>query len=195
MTLNELREQYENLSGYPADGRWKESRLLSEVEVLLEKKAEKEARLAEEEKQRQIAKEMREARIAARGTLQEFIEKRFADGLSESDQKFSFALRRAVAKIEREKTEIAKFAKDVQENPSYALSWSKGLFEVAANAKVARQMIYWFEQGGTYEGWVEEARKEALRMARSPSMSTSPTSNLMDSYTAAAWADAADDWW
>lgn len=195
MTLNELRNQYENLSGHPADGRWKESRLLSEVEVLLEKKAEKEARLAEEEKQRQIAKEMREARIAARGTLGQFIENRFSDELPEGDQKFAFALWRAVDTVEREKTATAKFAADVQDNPSYALSWSKGLFELAGKAKVARQMIYWFEQGGTYEGWVEEARKEALRMARSPAMSTSPTSNLMDSYTAAAWADAADSWW
>jgi hypothetical protein len=194
MTLFDLRNQYHELSGDFADGRWKEPRLKQEISRLLEVKAEKEAKAAEAEAQKLAAKAEREALITARGTLEEFILKRSSDMLSESDQKFAFSLRRAVSVIEQEKVAVAKFAKEVQENPSYALSWSKGLFELTAKAAVAKEMTYWFTLGGTYEGWVENAQSEALRKARSPAMSTSPTSNLMDTYIAAAWADAVSGW-
>jgi len=195
MTLSELRDQYKELSGDFADGRWKEPRLAEEVSRLLEAKAEKEAKAAEAERQKQIAKEMKEARIAARGPLEKFIQNRSSDFLSESDQRFAFSLRLAVSVIEQEKTSLEKFAKEVQETPSYALSWSKSLFEVVGKATVAKEMVKWFENGATYEGWVENAQSEALRKARSPAMSTSPTSNLMETYIAAAWADAVSGWW
>jgi hypothetical protein len=195
MTLSELRDQYKELSGDFADGRWKEPRLAEEVSRLLEAKAEKEAKAAEVEAKKLAVKAEQEARIAERGTLEEFLSKRRSDMLSESDEKFAFLLRRAVWVIEQEKVAVTNFAKEVQENPIYALSWSKGLFEVTAKAKVAREMIFWFEAGRTYEGWIVNAQEEALRMARSPAMSTSPTSNLMETYIAAAWADAASGWW
>ena len=193
MTLSELRNQYQNLSGDFADGRWKEPRLAEEISRLLEAKAEKEAKAAEIEAQKLAVKAEQEARIAARGPLQEFISKRSSDILAESDQRFAFSLRRAVLAIEQEKVAVANFAKEVQENPIYALSWSKGLFEVTAKAAIAKEMVVWFEAGRTYEGWIKNAQKEALRKASSPAMSTSPTSNLMETYMTAAWADAAQD--
>jgi hypothetical protein len=195
MTLSELRNQYKELSGDFADGRWKEPRLAEEVSRLLKEKTKKETKAAEREARELAAKEAREARIAERGSLEEFLLKRRSDMLSESDEKFAFLLRNAVSLIDREKTALENFAKEVQENPTYALSWSKGLFELTAKASVAKEMIYWFTLGGTYEGWMEKAQSEALRKARSPSMSTSPTSNLMETYIGAAWADLVSDWW
>ena len=193
MTLSELRNQYKELSGDFADGRRKEPRLAEEVSRLLEAKAEKKAKAAEVEAKKLAVKAEQEARIAARGPLEEFISKRSSDILAESDQRFAFSLRRAALAIEQEKVAVANFAKEVQENPVYALSWSKGLIEVTAKAAVAKEMTSWFEAGRTYEGWINNAQKEALRKASSPAMSTSPTSNLMETYMTAAWADAAQD--
>ena len=119
MTLSELRDQYKELSGDFADGRWKEPRLAEEVSRLLEAKAEKEAEAAEAERQKQVAKEMREARITARGPLEEFIQNRYSDFLSESDQRFAFSLRRAVLLIEKEKTSLEKFDEVQAEDTKY----------------------------------------------------------------------------
>jgi hypothetical protein len=190
-----LRIQFQELSGRRADGRWSVDKLKESVQQLILENEKREAEVADREAKKAQIKAEQEARIAERGTLEEFLSKRRSDMLSESDEKFAFLLRRAVSVIEQEKVAVTNFAKEVQENPIYALSWSKGLFEVTAKAKVAREMIFWFEAGRTYEGWIVNAQEEALRMARSPAMSTSPTSNLMETYIAAAWADAASGWW
>ena len=190
-----LRIQFQELSGRRADGRWSVDKLKENVEQLILENEMREAEVAEREAKKAQIKAEQEARIAARGSVEEFVEKWSSDDLSESDKKFSYSLRRALSAIEQEKVAVANFAKEVQENPIYALSWSKGLFEVTAKAKVAREMIFWFEAGRTYEGWIVNAQEEALRMARSPAMSTSPTSNLMETYIAAVWADAASGWW
>jgi hypothetical protein len=192
MTYLELSNEYHELIGCRADGRWSHDRLVQEVEKLREVRAVMKAKKEAEKEKRRVAKEICEARIAARGSLEEFIQYRNRDDLTEEDQKFAYALRRAVQNIEMEKSELEKFVVEVQKNPTYALSWSKGMFEVAGKAAVSREMIGWFEHGETYTAWIEYATKEALRRTRSPSMSTSPTSNLMDTYIAAAWADAAN---
>jgi alanyl-tRNA synthetase len=191
----DLRNSYHELTGKFADQRWGLPRLQSEVSRLLGEKAAREAERLEAENQKRIEKEILEARIAQRGNLTEFIGLRNSDHLDEEEHRFAYALRRAVSLVEQEANEVEKFANELRKNPTYALSWSKGLFEMTAKAAVARQMIHWFNHGGTYSGWVEEATKEALRKARSPSMSTSPTSNLMETYIAAAWADAVSGWW
>lgn len=190
-----LRNAYHELTGNFADRRWGLARLQTEVSRLQEEKETREAERIAAENQKRIAQEIREARIARRGNLNDFIVLRNSDQLDEEDRRFAYALRRAVSLVEQEANEIEKFANELRKNPTYALSWSKGLFEMTAKASVAREMINWFNRGGTFSGWVEEATKEALRKARSPSMSTSPTSNLMGTYIAAAWADAVSGWW
>lgn len=195
MTKAELQSQFHTLSGFKADGRWSVQKLTEEVDELRKKDAERKAAVAEREEQDRLAHEERLARIEARGPLDEFVKSRHNETLSESDRKFASKLRRAVSVIECEQKELKKFAEQVVENPTHALSWSKGLFVLVAEAVVAREMVNWFERGGTFEGWVTHATKTALAKGRSPSMSTSPTSNLMDTFVAAAWADVAEDRW
>lgn len=186
----ELRNEYHVLTGYFADKRWGLNRIELEVTKLREKREAADARRAAEEAIKAAEKAEREARIASRGSVEEFITKR---DLEESERKLAWLIRRALGAIEREETKLKEFAKSMSENPLYALSWSKDVFVVSANAAVAKELLKAFAAGATLEEWKEEARRNALRMARNPSMSTSPTSNLVDMYVGAAWADAADE--
>lgn len=186
----ELRNEYHVLSGNFADKRWGLPRLTEEVAKLREAKAKVDAARAAQEARDAAEKAERAARIASRGSVEEFIAKK---DLEESERKFSWLIRRAIGEIEREKLKLESFTKSMSENPTYALSWSKDVFAAAARGAVARELINAFAAGATLEEWKEEARRNALRMARNPAMSTSPTSNLMDTYLGAAWADAAEE--
>lgn len=186
----ELRNEYHVLTGYFADKRWGLPRLTEEVTKLREKREAANAWRAAEEARMAAEKAERDARIASRGSVEEFVAKK---DLEESERKLSRLIRRALGAIEREETKLKDFAKSMLENPLYALSWSKDVFAVSANAAVAKELLKAFAAGATLEEWKEEARRNALRMARNPSMSTSPTSNLVDAYLGAAWAEAADE--
>lgn len=186
----ELRNEYHVLTGYFSDKRWGLARLTEEVTKLREKREAADAQRAAEEAIKAAEKAERDARIAARGSVEEFVAKK---DLEESERKLSWLIRRALGAIEREETKLKDFAKSMSENPLYALSWSKDVFAVSANAAVAKELLKAFAAGATLEEWKEEARRNALRMARNPSMSTSPTSNLVDTYVCAAWADAASE--
>jgi hypothetical protein len=186
----ELRNEYHVLTGYFADKRWGLARLTEEVTKLREKREAADARRAAEETIKAAEKAERDARIAARGSVEEFVAKK---DLEESERKLSWLLRRAMGEIEREERKLKDFANSMSENPLYALSWSKDVFSVCAKAAVAKELLKAFEMGATFEEWQEEARRNAMRLARNPSMSTSPTSNLVDTYICAAWADAASE--
>jgi hypothetical protein len=186
----ELRKEYFELCGIFADNRWGLERLANEVTALRDKREKAAALRAAAEAKRAIEKSEREKRIAERGSLEDFMSQK---DMEESERKLSWLLRRAKNDIEQEKTRLADFAKSMSENPVYALSWSKDVFAISAKAAVARALISAFEGGITFEEWKEEARLNALRMARNPSMSSSPTSNLMDIYLGAAWAEVAGE--
>jgi hypothetical protein len=190
----DLRNRYHELTGAFADKRWGEKRLTEEVAALEEKEQKRKVKREEEAKKAALAAE-RQALIESRGSLDEFIGRIYVEEDDEDTNKFRHALRKAVRAIDNEKEAIAKFNEDLQKNPVYALEWSKGMFEVAAKAAVAREMISAFELGVTYANWKEWANKEALRRARSTSFSTSPTSNLMSSYLTEAWVDVVDSYW
>jgi hypothetical protein len=186
----ELHNEYHVLTGEFADKRWGISRLTEEVSKLLAAKSVKDAARAAEEARKAAEKAERDARVASRGSVEEFITKR---DLEDSERKLSWLIRRAMNDIEREVAKLKDFAKSMSENPLYALSWSKDVFDASAKAAVAKELVKAFEAGATFEEWQEEARRNAMRMARNPSMSTSPTSNLVDTYVCAAWADAASE--
>jgi hypothetical protein len=186
----ELRNEYHVLTCEFADRRWGVARLTEEVAKLREAKAVKDTARAAEEARKAVEKAERDARIAARGSVEEFTTKR---DLEDSERKLSWLLRRAMGEIEHEAKKLKDFAKSMSENPLYALSWSKDVFDASAKAAVAKDLVGAFEAGVTFEEWQEEARLNAMRMARSPAMSTSPTSNLVDTYLCAAWADAASE--
>jgi hypothetical protein len=186
-----LRDEYHELTpGGSVDSRWGIARLTEEVAKLREAKAAKDAARAAEETRKNAEKVERDARIASRGSVEEFVANR---DLEESERKLSWLIRRALGAIEREEKKLKDFAKSMSENPLYALSWSKDVFETSAKAAVAKELLRAFEMGATFEEWQEEARRNAMRLARNPSMSTSPTSNLVDTYVCAAWADAASE--
>jgi len=186
----DLRKEYITLVGHSPDNRWGIPRLTEEVAKLREVKAVIDAARAAEETRKDAEKAERDARVASRGSVEEFIAKR---DLEDSERKLSWLIRRAINDIEREVAKLKDFAKSMSENPLYALSWSKDVFETSAKAAIAKELLKAFEMGATFEEWQEEARRNAMRMARNPSMSTSPTSNLVDMCVCAAWADAASE--
>ena len=80
-----------------------------------------------------------------------------------------------------------------------ALEWPKTTFECVAQAHVAgviHQMLVGKDDAGKYiyphfEHVRDRVKEEALRRARAPELSTSPTSNLLSLFVAAAWAEYA----
>jgi hypothetical protein len=108
------------------------------------------------------------------------------------------ALKRFTSMAERAQEQCDKFAAEFAKDPAYALSWGNSVFQEAARLKIAQMMVYAFterEDGMSYS--VEAAREVCLERvmnkARWPAQSTSPTSNLMEQYEAAAYAEALDE--
>jgi hypothetical protein len=103
-------------------------------------------------------------------------------------------IRRADCKIEQGDEAIKKFALDLQgNNPTYALEWSHGVMNATAARDVAIDIKKAIESigTGTYTMWSlrDVVTDKVISSARHPSFSTSPTSNLMDQFRNAAFAD------
>lgn len=93
-----------------------------------------------------------------------------------------------------------KFAGRLGREPVSALVWSNETFCAVAAMDVAERIKAWLDTGATnaldketaLAAVVAEVKAELVRLARNPPFSSSPTSNLMDTYTAAAYADFLD---
>lgn len=108
------------------------------------------------------------------------------------------ALRHFASVAEQNQTQIDKFKAELDKDPSYALSWGLTVFQAAARLKVAQMLVYGFtpKEGSpvyTVEQAVNFLTDRVMNKARYPAQSTSPTSNLMEQYEAAAYAEAIDD--
>ena len=108
------------------------------------------------------------------------------------------ALKKFTAIAEQAQAQIDKFKVELDKDPAYALSWGLAAFQNAARLKIARQLIYTFTpHEGETMCTIEQARETLLgwvmNKARYPAQSTSPTSNLMEQYEAAAIAEALDE--
>jgi hypothetical protein len=108
------------------------------------------------------------------------------------------ALKKFTAIAEQAQKQIDKFKAELNKDPAYALSWGLSTFQNAARLKVASMLVYSFtEREGETVCTLEEARETLLtrvmNKARYPAQSTSPTSNLMEQYEAAAYAEALDE--
>lgn len=108
------------------------------------------------------------------------------------------ALKRFTSMAQRAQAQCDKFAAEFAKDPAYALSWGNSVFQEAARLKIAQMMVHAFterEDGVILS--VEAAREVCLERvmnkARWPAQSTSPTSNLMEQYEAAAYAEALDE--
>jgi len=108
------------------------------------------------------------------------------------------ALKKFTAIAEQAQHQIDKFKAELDKDPAHALSWGNGVFHSAARLKVAGMLVYAFtEREGETTCTIEQARETVLdrvmNKARYPAQSTSPTSNLMEQYEAAAYAEALDE--
>jgi hypothetical protein len=108
------------------------------------------------------------------------------------------ALKKFTAIAEAAQAQIDKFKVELDKDPAYALSWGNGVFQSAARLKVASMLVYGFTptEGApvyTVEQAIEFLTDRVMSKARYPAQSTSPTSNLMEQYEAAAYAEALDE--
>jgi hypothetical protein len=108
------------------------------------------------------------------------------------------ALKKFTAIAEQAQAQIDKFKLELNKDPAYALSWGNGVFQSAARLKVAKMLIEAFTvKAGSENYTVEQAvgylTDRVMGLARYPAQSTSPTSNLMEQYEAAAYAEALDE--
>jgi len=108
------------------------------------------------------------------------------------------ALKRFTAKAKSAQEQCDKFAAEFAKDPAHALSWSNNVFQEAARLKIAQMMVYAFterEDGVvlTVAAAREVCLERIMNKARWPAQSTSPTSNLMEQFEAAAYAEALDE--
>jgi hypothetical protein len=108
------------------------------------------------------------------------------------------ALKKFTAIAEQAQESIDKFKEQLDKDPAHALSWGLDTFHNAARLKVAQMLVYGFTPtDGTTVYTVDQAvdflTDRIMSKTRWPAQSTSPTSNLMEQYEAAAYAEALDE--
>jgi hypothetical protein len=108
------------------------------------------------------------------------------------------AIKKFTAIVEQAQANIDKFKAALDKDPAHALSWGLDAFQNAARLKVASMLVYAFTpREGVSASTIQEAREflmdRVMNKARYPAQSTSPTSNLMEQYEAAAYAEALDE--
>jgi len=108
------------------------------------------------------------------------------------------ALKKFTAQAEQAQAQIDKFQAELSKDPAYALSWGLTAFQAAARLKVANMLVEAFTpREGAHEYTVANAvghlTDRVMGLARYPAQSSSPTSNLMEQYEAAAFAEALDE--
>jgi hypothetical protein len=108
------------------------------------------------------------------------------------------ALKKFTAIAEQAQVQCDKFAKSFAEDPAYALSWGTSAFQSATRLRVAKMLVDTFTpREGEIMCTLEQAREyltdRVMNKARYPAQSTSPTSNLIEQYEAAAYAEALDE--
>ena len=108
------------------------------------------------------------------------------------------ALKRFTSLAAKAQEQCDKFAAEFAKDPAYALSWGNSVFQEAARLKIAQMMASAFTPREDSAVITVEAAREVcldrvMNKARWPAQSTSPTSNLMEQYEAAAYAEALDE--
>jgi hypothetical protein len=92
------------------------------------------------------------------------------------------------------KLDLAKFRKNLDENPLYAFEWADGAIRDAARYDVAIRLLkVWDHPEGGYEEMVDKAREQVLDGARWPSNSTSALTNLVKQEVTKAYAEFVAD--
>lgn len=87
-----------------------------------------------------------------------------------------------------------KFVEDFNKNPEYALQWSQGIFEKAAEISVPKETIFSIKNtDATLEKIINYFQRKAANHAVNPSFSTSVTHNLIHVYRGAEFARLAEE--
>lgn len=185
--FNELVNLYGQETKQPIDGRWK-------AETVARKLNEHRQQVAERRAREQAAQERRDQRERDR---QERAEQRqslgnVAENWRLRDGEEAFALHRvarfAVEALKDHEEQTMKFAENFAKNPHQTMTWATELFEVAGKHHVASWVKVMVEEGFSIEDMTKEAKRELMHYSRYVSRSTSPSSNLTEDYTRAAWA-------
>jgi hypothetical protein len=88
------------------------------------------------------------------------------------------------------KEALDKWAAKFAQNPAYAMKWAGEAFEDAAKHAVATEVLCAIEQQGVAIDLVRRhAENQALKGARYPERSTSPSANEAARCETAAWAE------
>lgn len=193
-TYEELVREYQRLAGYRTtlDRRWGEKRVRQEVTKLIDRANAEKVRKAKQAAEDAAEKAALEAVAATRGEFEAFAATAFAD-LDRSDEegKLAYVASSILSQRKTATAAIAKFAAEVVESPSYALSWSINQFKYAAQLEVGHRVQRWIEAGVTYTNIKNEVIRQAMQLASNSSRSTSPTSNLMDDELRVAYVEIA----
>jgi len=113
--------------------------------------------------------------------------------------KQDYLTKRFQRKLDEAQSEVAAFVGKVQHDAAYALSWSNSVFHAAAKERVYKQVIVSIENSVSEDGELDLSNiigmvtDRVLHKAKYPAQSTSPTSNLIEQYELATWADILSD--
>ena len=107
--------------------------------------------------------------------------------------KQAYLIKRLESTIEGCEASIRKFAEKLINDPAYTLSWGTDSFKTAAELKVYKQVLNAFNDGATLEQVKSSLMDRVLNKAKYPAQSTSPCSNLMETYELAAYAELVSD--
>lgn len=113
--------------------------------------------------------------------------------------KQDYLTKRFQHKLDEAQSEVAAFVGKVQHDAAYALSWSNSVFQAAAKERVYKQVIASIKDSVSEDGELDLSNiigmvtDRVLHKAKYPAQSTSPTSNLIEQYELATWADILSD--
>jgi hypothetical protein len=93
--------------------------------------------------------------------------------------------------VETSRSQLDRFEESFAKDPAYAFSWGEKAFQAAARIKVASMIVDAVNrEDTTVEGLKRYLMDGVMHRAKYPAQSTSPTSNLMEQYEMAAYAEA-----
>ena len=113
--------------------------------------------------------------------------------------KQDYLTKRFQRELDKAQSEVAAFVGKVQHDAAYALSWSNSVFHAAAKERVYKQVIASIKDSVSEDGELDLSNiigmvtDRVLHKAKYPAQSTSPTSNLIEQYELATWADILSD--
>jgi len=184
-TMNELAARYYKLYSARPDRRWKSETIARKIQEA-EDRLEETRRLKERrELEIQLEKEEREERVRQRGDFETFGDRNHHCGDDET-YRLACAVRWALRVIGKHEKISTEFAERFAENPVDAMTWSKTQFEHAARYQTAQGLRDMFEAGQSFDVIRNRVMDEVFTAARYPSLSSSPTSNIMDTEKLAA---------